>query len=380
MYVTSDNLREGIAKMATERQIEANQANGRKSTGPKTTEGKATASLNATKHGLSGATMDAPGLENLAGEVLDGMREAFHNEFCPMTLEQIRLVETMAVEAVRIDRAREASFVLMGQVAHRAKMFWENDRIRDAEVVYSKLKKDPSRWSAELETTKAGCLVAIDRWTSLKACLIKHKAWTDDQRTMALNLLGEPFETRQGVTRIDPVNADNLFQVRLRVCNKELSRLKSLFEDFVPLDNYEREQHESGVYFLFNKEARLFDRYENAADARYEAARKRLLELGCRIHHTKPKQASTSDDLAIVDDIAPEPAPAPEPSRPAVVEVVRDEELIEAIASKLYGGNKPYAPVDLSLISSPHKLLAKAGQGLNRQQRKALEAQERRAK
>jgi hypothetical protein len=268
----------------------------------------------------------------------------------------------------------------MGQVAHRAKMFWENDRIRDAEVVYSKLKKDPSRWSAELEATKAGCLVAIERWTSLKACLIKHKAWTDDQRTMALNLLGEPFETRQGVTRIDPVNADNLFQVRLRVCNRELSRLKSLFEDFVPLDNYEREQHESGVYFLFNKEARLFDRYENAADARYEAARKRLLELGCRIHHIKPKQAATSDDLAIVDDIAPEPAPAPEPSRPAAVEVVQNQALIQAVTSTLDDGKKPQAPVDLPLFPSTTKKLAKAGHGLNRQQRKAREAQGRRAK
>ena len=50
---------------------------------------------------------------------------------------------------------------------------------------------------------------------------------------------------------------------------------------------------------------------------------KRLLELGCRIHHTKPKQASVSED------IAPEPEPAP--TIPAAVEVVRDEELIEAI-------------------------------------------------
>ena len=38
--------------MASEAQVEANRANSRKSTGPKTAEGKATVSQNAVKHGL----------------------------------------------------------------------------------------------------------------------------------------------------------------------------------------------------------------------------------------------------------------------------------------------------------------------------------------
>lgn len=39
--------------MASERQIEANQANAKRSTGPKTQAGKARASRNARRHGLS---------------------------------------------------------------------------------------------------------------------------------------------------------------------------------------------------------------------------------------------------------------------------------------------------------------------------------------
>jgi hypothetical protein len=41
--------------MSTTEQIKANRQNARKSTGPKTAEGKATASKNAVKHGLFAA-------------------------------------------------------------------------------------------------------------------------------------------------------------------------------------------------------------------------------------------------------------------------------------------------------------------------------------
>ena len=47
--------------MATTRQIEANRANSRKSTGPRTDEGKAAVRLNALKHGLSADCVIIPG-------------------------------------------------------------------------------------------------------------------------------------------------------------------------------------------------------------------------------------------------------------------------------------------------------------------------------
>ena len=47
--------------MATKRQIAANRRNARHSTGPKTLQGKATASMNALRHGLRARTMVVPG-------------------------------------------------------------------------------------------------------------------------------------------------------------------------------------------------------------------------------------------------------------------------------------------------------------------------------
>ncbi|GMO16302.1 hypothetical protein BwSH20_64330 [Bradyrhizobium ottawaense] len=56
--------------MASIRQIEANRANAKRSTGPRTEVGKALASRNARQHGLSRLNKDDLGLDALAGSVL----------------------------------------------------------------------------------------------------------------------------------------------------------------------------------------------------------------------------------------------------------------------------------------------------------------------
>ncbi len=47
--------------MATQKQIEANRKNAKKSTGPKTPDGKSTVAQNATKHGLTALKPLIPG-------------------------------------------------------------------------------------------------------------------------------------------------------------------------------------------------------------------------------------------------------------------------------------------------------------------------------
>jgi hypothetical protein len=49
--------------VATQKQMEANRRNAKRSAGPRTSEGKATSRLNALKHGLLSETLVVPGLE-----------------------------------------------------------------------------------------------------------------------------------------------------------------------------------------------------------------------------------------------------------------------------------------------------------------------------
>jgi hypothetical protein len=79
--------------MGTERQKQASRANGSKSRGPATPEGKLTSSRNAEKHGLLSGTVV------LEGESTDRFLElvtALHEEFQPQTPFEESLVENMA--------------------------------------------------------------------------------------------------------------------------------------------------------------------------------------------------------------------------------------------------------------------------------------------
>jgi hypothetical protein len=72
--------------MATPAQINANRANARKSTGPRSVEGKSASSFNALKHGIDAASPVIPGedpaeYESLAVQYLDEYRPRCASEF-----------------------------------------------------------------------------------------------------------------------------------------------------------------------------------------------------------------------------------------------------------------------------------------------------------
>ena len=77
--------------MASRKQIQANRQNALKSTGPKTPEGKDTARLNATKHGL------------LSQEVLPGEDEEARKELAERLRAELQPVGEMESLLVRED-------------------------------------------------------------------------------------------------------------------------------------------------------------------------------------------------------------------------------------------------------------------------------------
>src|SRR5215213_3873498 len=78
------------ASMTSKKQIQANKQNALKSTGPKTPEGKASARLNATKHGLLSQEALLPGEDE---EALKELAERLRAELQPVGEMESLLVE-----------------------------------------------------------------------------------------------------------------------------------------------------------------------------------------------------------------------------------------------------------------------------------------------
>ncbi len=89
-------------KPVSQKQIEANRRNAKKSTGPKTPEGKAAVARNAASHGLSGHTIIMPETER---ERFGAFREATFGQLEPDGHMEAALVERIAVALWRLRRA-----------------------------------------------------------------------------------------------------------------------------------------------------------------------------------------------------------------------------------------------------------------------------------
>ena len=90
--------------MATLKQIEANRANARKSTGPKTAEGKDTSSRNALRHGLT-STRTIVGNEDASEFKL--LRDSLLADYQPANTQELMLVDRIANAAWRTLRVRQ---------------------------------------------------------------------------------------------------------------------------------------------------------------------------------------------------------------------------------------------------------------------------------
>src|SRR5215211_2959763 len=87
--------------MTSKKQIEANRRNALKSTGPKTPEGKASARLNATKHGLLSQEVLLPGEDE---EALNELGERLRAELQPVGEMENLLVERIIDATWRLRR------------------------------------------------------------------------------------------------------------------------------------------------------------------------------------------------------------------------------------------------------------------------------------
>ena len=129
--------------MATEQQIKANRRNARKSTGPRTPQGKAVVSRNAVKHGLLSCEVLLPDEE---GEALADLSELLRSEFQPKGYLETLLVDRIVGLVWRLRRmgqieAGMLTWGVYGVRADRARHEAQSYEQTEAETILQALQK-----------------------------------------------------------------------------------------------------------------------------------------------------------------------------------------------------------------------------------------------
>jgi hypothetical protein len=111
--------------LATEKQIAANRANAKHSTGPRTAAGKLKSSRNAYRHGLSSSMpLDLPGAaevnliaRELAGEHAADDRLASAADFASAQMQLLRIRAIRANEFAKVDSDESGNLKELGRLA-----------------------------------------------------------------------------------------------------------------------------------------------------------------------------------------------------------------------------------------------------------------------
>ena len=103
--------------MASQAQILANRENAKRSSGPKTSEGKEASSRNSMRHGLTGTQIVIPGEDAAAYEEL---REGMHSSYSPESEAERVLTDQIAANAWRLLRAQRVETAFLAKLTEGA--------------------------------------------------------------------------------------------------------------------------------------------------------------------------------------------------------------------------------------------------------------------
>jgi hypothetical protein len=300
--------------MATTRQIEANRSNARLSSGPRTEEGKTGSRGNAFKHGLAGDGVVLPDDETAK---VNERIAAWAAVIQPASPIDSYFVAQFATESVRVELCQREERILLLRRAAWAESGWDEDRRLAAEELGARLGKDPALVVRRLRQTSQGCDWLLQRWQGLNLSLEAGRSWDDDQRRLALDLLGFPAEFRGGPTPADPGPDEGPAACipQLAMVTEQMFELRRLKAEVMDdRDDVERDGATRGILpgdAQTERELALTRRYERACQRRLDEAR-RLLFSGRLHEHSALKPHPDSIP-------APDPASGPEPVSPPSV-------------------------------------------------------------
>src|SRR3954464_11217987 len=111
MVGRASNQKGDIMSTATvsDQKRRANRRNARKSTGPRTDEGKARSARNATSHGLYCAALVLPGESH---ELFHDLRQSYISTMKPQNLVELLIVDRLVAAAWKLRRLQEAEAMM----------------------------------------------------------------------------------------------------------------------------------------------------------------------------------------------------------------------------------------------------------------------------
>lgn len=313
----------------------ANRLNAKKSTGPKSEAGKAASRRNALKTGFAGKG------DVLPDEVRHDVRariESWTASYDPQTQEQKELVEQGATAAALRDRCWAELEQARLRAAERAATTWDEDRTREAEALAARIGTAPALTVARLRLSLHGVKKLHSLWTELGRRLELDQDWNDDQRELALDLLGVHAVFRDEASPVDLPGADPDARMdrRLDVVVEELLKLENALEGgLAELDSLDRQLLASGSLTDLDPDVRRLARYESSLTRRAEQARRKLAALGLTPRPTPVVVPQPSMDEVVTTE--PTPAEPSNETKPTEVDV----DLPIAAAPRSVGETKP---------------------------------------
>jgi hypothetical protein len=248
--------------IVSQARVDANRLNCQRSTGPRTERGKMASRANSLKHGLCALVVVAED-----PELVQRRSREFHETFKPQNEVHVWMIDQAALDSIRIDHCQQMEQQVRDKISLRAELTWDDDRRSEAEVLGRSLGKNPAETVETLRRTPHGCDWLIARWALLAFTADAVKSWSEDQTTLAFDLLGTPAMFRPGQKPgalldsegkvVDP--ADDLAALALR----EIANLKERREVVADLDEVDRVLASNGFANELDPELRLLRRYES---------------------------------------------------------------------------------------------------------------------
>jgi hypothetical protein len=181
--------------MASDKQIAANQANAIKSTGPKSAQGKATASRNALKHGM---TCEKEDLFSSDAKLYKDRLASWTKAARPQNDLEVFQLECAVRAAVNLDRCARNADAALDRRKRKVVGDWDGVQTKKVNATTEHWTSQPAVCVALLETFSRGVEWLLDCWEDLAKTLETNEFWTIADACRAIRLMGKSPETLQG--------------------------------------------------------------------------------------------------------------------------------------------------------------------------------------